>query len=365
MYLHKLTLSNFKSYDEAEFLFCDKINCFVGDNGVGKTNLLDAIHYLAFCKSYFTSVDTYNIRHGQDFFAIHGLWAHGDQSDLLQCVQKKGQRKKFLLNKKEYDRLADHIGMIPLVMISPYDRDLINDGSEIRRKYIDSVISQFDRIYLDDLINYNKALNQRNALLKLFAERQTFEPGSLDIWDEKLVLLGTLIHSKRRVFLEEFVPIFRKYYRIISGDSETVDIRYVSQLHERPMKELLDESLARDRMTQFTSAGTHKDDLDFMMGDFPVKRYGSQGQQKSFVVAVKLAQFDFTRNKKGFKPILLLDDVFDKLDDHRVEQLIKLVSEDNFGQVFITDTQEEKMNRIFSRIPISHKIFRIPGDEVR
>ena len=361
MYLHKLTLSNFKSYDEAEFQFSDKINCFVGNNGVGKTNLLDAIHYLAFCKSYFTNVDSHNIRHGTDYFAIHGSCFRGDTlPDNLQCIQKKGQRKKFLLNKKEYERLADHIGMVPLVMISPYDRDLINDGSEIRRKYTDSVICQFDHIYLDDLINYNKALFQRNALLKHFAERQTFDDSSLEIWDEQLITLGSAIHLKRKAFLEEFIPIFRKYYRFISGDTETVDICYLSQLNNSPIRELLTEFLRKDRATQFTNAGIHKDDLDFMMGGFPVKRYGSQGQQKSFVVAVKLAQFEFTKEKKGFKPILLLDDVFDKLDDRRVEQLINLVSENNFGQVFITDTQEEKVRKIFDPISIDHKIFRIP-----
>jgi len=361
MYIQRLTLSNFKNYEEAEFHFSDKINCFVGNNGVGKTNLLDAIHYLAFCKSYFTATDLHNIRHGEDFFAIHGsCFRGGSVPDLLQCVQKKGQRKKFLLNKKEYERLADHIGTVPLVMISPYDRDLINDGSESRRKYIDSVISQFDRLYLDDLINYNKALFQRNALLKLFAERGSFDAGSLEIWDEQLIPLGEAIYTRRQAFLAEFIPIFRKYYRFISGDTEVVDIRYVSQLHERPARELMSESLKRDRSTQFTNTGIHKDDLEYLMGGYPVKRYGSQGQQKSFVVAVKLAQFDFTKGRKGFKPILLLDDVFDKLDDLRVEQLIKLVSENSFGQVFITDTQEEKVRRIFDAIPIGHKIFRIP-----
>ncbi len=363
MYISKLILTNFKNYGEAEFQFCDKINCFVGNNGVGKTNLLDAIHYIAFCKSYFTSIDTHNIRHGEEFFAIHGSCFRGESApDTLQCIQKKGQRKRFLLNKKEYDRLADHIGTVPLVMISPYDRDLINDGSEIRRKYTDSVISQFDRVYLDDLINYNKALFQRNTLLRHFAERQVFDAASLETWDEQLISLGEAIYVRRQAFLEEFIPIFRKYYTFISGDNETVDIRYVSHLHERPAREMLAESLKKDRATQFTNTGIHKDDLEYIMGGYPVKRYGSQGQQKSFVVAIKLAQFDFTRARKGFKPILLLDDVFDKLDDLRVEQLIKLVSEHSFGQVFITDTREEKVRRIFDAIPISHKIFRIPGD---
>jgi DNA replication and repair protein RecF len=360
MYLNKLTLSNFKSYSEAEFLFSEKINCFVGPNGAGKTNLLDAIHYLAFCKSYFTSVDSHNIRHGGDYFSIHGNCFRNTVSpDLLQCIQKRGQRKRFLFNKKEYDRLADHIGTVPLVMISPYDRDLINDGSEIRRKYIDSVISQFDHLYLDALISYNKALFHRNTLLKHFADRQTFDASSLEIWDEQLCKLGENVFTVRKTFLEEFIPIFKKYYRFISGGNEEVDVKYISQLHETPVRQLMEGSLARDRVTQFTNTGIHKDDLDFLMDGYPVKRFGSQGQQKSFVVAIKLAQFDFTRSRKGFKPILLLDDVFDKLDDHRVEQLILLVSENNFGQVFITDTQEEKVRRIFDAISIDHKIFRI------
>lgn len=363
MFVEKLTLSNFKNFGEASFRFSEKINCFVGRNGVGKTNLLDAIHYLAFCKSYFSAVDTQNIRHGEEYFAIHGeCRRNGSHPDSLQCIQKKGQRKRFLLNKKEYERLADHIGMVPVVMISPYDRDLINDGSEARRKYTDSVISQFDRSYLDDLISYNKALYHRNALLKQFAERLPFDQASLETWDEQLIRLGSSIHEKRKAFLLEFIPIFRKYYRFISGDSETVDIRYVSQLETSSMRDLMTGSLKKDLITQFTNAGIHKDDLEFLTGEFPVKRFGSQGQQKSFVVAVKLAQFEYMSGKKGFKPILLLDDLFDKLDDLRVEQLIKLVGESSFGQVFITDTQEEKIRRIFDAMAIDHKIFRIPFD---
>ena len=363
MFLQRITLANFKNYREADFHFSDKINCFVGNNGVGKTNLLDAVHYLAFCKSYFTSMDVQNIRHGEEFFSVHGTCCRNEATpDYIQCIQQRGQRKRFLLNRKEYDRLADHIGMIPLVMISPYDRDLINDGSELRRKYADSVISQFDRVYLEDLIGYNKTLIQRNTLLKQFAASGRFDHGVLEVWDDPLIRLGTAIFEKRKAFLDEYLPIFRQYYRVISGDLEEVDIRYQSQLHDRPFVEIMQASLDRDRAAQFTCSGIHKDDLDFLMGGYPVKRFGSQGQQKSFVVA--LAQFDFTRAKKGFRPVLLLDDVFDKLDERRVEQLIRLVSEDSFGQVFITDTQEEKIRRIFEGCAIDHKIFRIPGESV-
>ncbi|MCX6243129.1 MAG: DNA replication/repair protein RecF [Bacteroidetes bacterium] len=360
MYLKKLTLTNFKNYSQADYQFTDKINCFVGNNGVGKTNLLDAIHYLSFCKSYFNPIDSQNIRHQEDFFAINGVYIRKEDSpEHLQCIQKRNHRKKFLLNKKEYDRLADHIGQFPLVMISPYDRDLINDGSELRRKYIDSVISQFDKFYLDDLINYHKALFQRNALLKTFSERKYFDTGELEIWDEQMIRLGTIIHEKRKTFLDQFIPIFRHYFNFISCEEEKVDILYQSQLSDGEYGALLADAVGRDRSAQYSTVGIHKDDLDFMISGYPAKRFGSQGQQKAFVIAIKLAQFDYTRNIKGFKPVLLLDDVFDKLDDLRVQQLISLVSENNFGQVFITDTSEDRIRKIFDNMEIEHKIFRI------
>jgi DNA replication and repair protein RecF len=361
MYLQKLILTGFKNYSQAEFVFSEKINCFVGNNGVGKTNLLDAIHYLSFCKSCFTSLDAQNIRHGEEYFAIHGSYQRGDDTlDLVQCIQKKNQRKRFMINKKEYERLADHIGNFPLVMISPYDRDLINDGSELRRKYIDSVISQFDKFYLDDLIQYNKALVQRNALLKSFGEQHYFDAVSLETWDEPMIRLGEQIFNKRTSFLEQFIPLFREYFRFLSNGTETVDIRYVSQNGGNSYRETFKAALAKDRAAQYCTIGVHKDDLDFILDDYPVKKFGSQGQQKSFVIAVKLAQFDYTRNIKGFKPVLLLDDVFDKLDDLRVKQLIKLVSENSFGQVFITDTSRERIISIFDSMEIDHLIFNIP-----
>jgi DNA replication and repair protein RecF len=365
MYLQKLILTGFKSYSQAEFEFSEKINCFVGNNGVGKTNLLDAIHYLSFCKSFFTSLDAQNIRHGDDFFAIHGHFQRGDDTtDLVQCIQKKNHRKRFLINRKEYERLADHIGNFPLVMISPYDRDLINDGSELRRKYIDSVISQFDKFYLDDLIQYNKALFQRNALLKSFGEHHFFDAIALETWDEQMIRLGEQLFLRRNSFLEQFIPLFQQYFRLLSNGSETVDIRYVSQCTGSSYREAFKAAQSKDRLAQYTTMGIHKDDLDFTIDDYPVKKFGSQGQQKSFVIAVKLAQFDYTRNVKGFKPILLLDDVFDKLDDLRVAQLIKLVSENSFGQVFITDTSRQRIGSIFDSMDIGHKVFGIPvGDD--
>jgi DNA replication and repair protein RecF len=360
MYLKNISLFNFKNYSRAEYLFSDKINCFAGNNGVGKTNLLDAIHYLSFCKSFFNPVDMQNIRHGEEFFTLQGSFIRNDDTQVqVQCIQKRNHRKRFLMNKKEYDRLADHIGNFPLVMISPYDRDLINDGSEIRRKYIDSVISQFDKLYLDDLIQYQKALVHRNALLKSFADRRTFSSSELETWDEQMIQRGEAVYVKRKEFLEKFTPLFSHYFNFISGDNETVNIVYQSRLHEGPFREILENALSSDRSAQYSTAGIHKDDLDFLISAYAVKKFGSQGQQKSFVIAMKLAQFDYTRNIKGFKPILLLDDVFDKLDDLRVKQLINLVSENNFGQVFITDTSEERLRRIFETLPIDHKIFVI------
>ncbi len=334
MYLKNLRLTNFKNYEEAELQFSDKINCFVGANGVGKTNLLDAIYYLSFCKSYFNPVDTQNIKHEEDFFAIHGTYnRNGDDSNKVSCIQKRNHRKQFMLNGKEYERLADHIGLFPLVMISPYDRDLINEGSDVRRKYIDSVISQFDKIYLDNLINYNRALFQRNSLLKGFAEREYYDLSLIEIWNEQLIKFGMDIYRKRKDFIQDFLPVFKQYFSIISNNREEVDITYESQLHDKTLDKLLKESFEKDKVLRYTTAGIHKDDLSFGINSYPLKRFGSQGQQKSFIIAIKLAQFDYTKNIKGFKPILLFDDIFDKLDETRVTQLIQLVSQDSFGQV--------------------------------
>jgi DNA replication and repair protein RecF len=365
MYLQKLILNNFKNCEEATLHFSDKINCFIGDNGAGKTNILDGIFYLSFCKSYFNNIDTQNILHDRDYFAIHGTYSrNGDQADKVSCLQKVNHKKSFRINSKEYERLADHIGLFPLVMISPYDRDLINEGSDQRRKYIDGVISQFDRIYLDNLISYNKALSQRNALLKSFADSSSFNRASLEIWDRQLSDYGTLIFQRREEFIESLIPIFQQYFEEISGGRETVSINYDSQLHERGLEELLSVSVEKDRRLKYTTTGIHKDDLAFTIGGYPLKKFGSQGQQKSFVIALKLAQFEFTKKLKGFKPILLFDDIFDKLDDHRVSHIISLVGHDNFGQVFITDTQEKRIEKLFAESTIDHMIFKVESGAV-
>lgn len=360
MFLQRLSVSNFKNYEEVSLQFSDKINCFIGDNGAGKTNLLDAIHYLSFCKSYFNPVDTQNIRHHENFFSIHGTYLkNGDSPDTISCIQKTEHRKIFKFNQKEYERLADHIGLFPLVMVSPYDRDLINEGSDVRRRYLDGVISQFDKLYLDNLINYNKALAQRNALLKHFADTRSFNPAMLEIWDRQLTDYGHKIHDKRKSFLNEFVPIFQRYFDFISEGKETVALQYVSQLFDRELDQLLAVSVEKDRMARFTTHGIHKDDLELLISGYPLKKFGSQGQQKSYIIAIKLAQFDYTRNIKGFKPVLLFDDIFDKLDEKRVHQLIRLVSENSFGQVFISDTQRSRIERLFEEVKIDHRIFRI------
>lgn len=360
MHLKQLKFTNFKNYEEGDISFSPKINCFIGNNGVGKTNILDAIYYLSFCKSYFNPIDSQNIRHTQDFFAIHGYYEQKNGSnDKVQCVLKPNKKKQFKLNEKEYDRLADHIGLFPLVMISPYDRDLINNHSDVRRKYLDGVISQFNGLYLTNLLNYNKSLQQRNALLKSFAENRNFDAELLEMWDHKLNDLGSQIFEVRAQFIEDFRPIFQKYFSFISDGKEEVGIQYNSQLHKSELSLLLKESLRKDQAIRYTSVGIHKDDLEFTISSYPIKKYGSQGQQKSFVIAIKLAQFEYMRQIKNQKPILLLDDIFDKLDSHRVEQIVKLVNEEEFGQVFITDTQKERIEHIFENNSMDHKIFSI------
>ena len=360
MYLHELKLANFKNCESADMVLSEKVNCFVGLNGAGKTNILDSIYYLSFCKSFFGATDKMNIRHNQDFFSIHGLYSHDEKEDeLVSCIQKRDAQKSFRFNKKEYSRLSDHIGKFPLVMISPYDRDLINEGSDLRRKFIDGVISQFDPLYLNALLKYNRALQQRNTQLKQFAETRTFDRDLLRLWDDQLIMNAEDIHAKRQQFLKEFLPIFQHYYEIVSGGNEQVGIVYQSRLSEKPLRELLDESLNADCHSGYTNVGIHKDDLEFELDGHQLKKFGSQGQQKSFVVSIRLAQFEFNYQKIGYKPILLLDDIFDKLDDQRVMKLVRLVGDNHFGQVFITDTQRKRVECLFDDTDINHKIFEV------
>ncbi|MBL0104013.1 MAG: DNA replication/repair protein RecF [Bacteroidetes bacterium] len=364
MHLHSLSLVNFKNYPAAELMFSSGVNAFTGNNGEGKTNLLDAVHYLALCKSYFNPSDVQNIRQGEDFFVVQGNFELNNVPEMVSCGFKRGQKKVLKRNQKEYERLADHIGMIPVVMISPTDSTLITDGSEERRKFLDSIISQFNPHYLDDLINYGRVLSQRNAYLKQAFQSRRFDIDSLSIWDEQLIPLGNRIFDVRKEFVEAMLPIFRHYYNFISGGKEEVEIRYDSYLVDDTFSVQLANALEKDRIMQYTTVGTHKDDLLFMIGGFPAKRFASQGQQKSFLVALKLAQFDYMAKQKGMKPILLLDDIYDKLDDKRISRLMELVSKHNFGQIFITDTHTERVLEIFDRIQVDIKCFFLQGGNI-
>ena len=365
MHLSKIQLLNFKNYTEAELEFASGVNCFSGNNGSGKTNILDAIHYLGLCKSYFNPVDSQNIRYDEGFFVVQGNFVHKGNEDLIYCALKRNQKKKFSFNKTEYSRLSDHIGLIPMVMISPTDHELITGGSEERRRLIDSIISQYNKLYLDDVIAYNKALSQRNSLLKQFNYNGPFDTEALEIWDEQLIGYGNRIYEARVKFVKNFLPLFRDFFEYISGGNEKVDIEYSSQLHENSLAELLIRNRGKDKIIQFTSAGIHKDDLEMNIHGYQIKKFGSQGQQKSFLVALKLAQFQFFGMKKGIKPILLLDDIFDKLDEMRVTKLMELVSRENFNQIFITDTHGDRVTEIFERINVPVKMFEVENGTVK
>ena len=357
MFLKNLKLTNFKSYEEAEFSFDENVNGIVGKNGSGKTNLLDAIYYLSFCKSYFSAQDIFSVRFDTDFFAIHGEFYNADTQNNTQvsCTYKNGH-KSMRANKKEYQRLSAHIGQFPVVMVSPYDSDIINEGSEVRRKFFDMIIAQFDKEYLQELISYRKLLQQRNALLKQFLDSGRSEPELLQILDEQMIPLGTFIHERRRDFIEGVQPIFQQHYARLADDAEQVTISYQSGLQETSYAEGLRQNAVADTRSGFTNFGVHKDDFLFFINGQPVKRFGSQGQQKSFSLALRLAQFDYSYQRKQIKPILLLDDIFDKLDKSRISALLQMVGQEHFGQVFITDTDEVRVSQILNAHGIQHKI---------
>ncbi len=359
MYCQQLSVVQFKNLPDLKVDLSPKFNCFAGHNGAGKTNLLDAIYYLSFCKSFTNAVDSQNIAFDHEFFVIQGDYRVNGRTDSLYCGLKRGQRKVFKRNKKEYDRLSDHIGAYPLVLLSPADSRLILGGSEERRKFVDGVISQYNKEYLHKLIAYNKALQQRNALLKTFAEKRRFDQETLEVWDEQLIDNGQFIHKERAGFFTSFLPVFREYYSFLSHHNEETDIIYDTQLDKRDLRSLLEESRQKDRIAQHTTAGIHKDDLSFLIHNEPVKKFGSQGQQKSFIIALRLAQFVFTKKIKGLNPMLLFDDIFDKLDESRVTQLMKLVSREDFGQVFVTDTHPERLEKLFENIPSACKLFEM------
>lgn len=359
MFLKQISVVNFKNFASLELSFNPKINFLVGDNGEGKTNLLDAIYYLTFCKSFLNPIDSQNIKIGEGFFMAQGEFEKSERLHHVHCGIKKGQKKSFKINKKEYEKLADHIGEFPLVIVSPSDRNLISEGSDLRRKFLDGILAQYDKKYLEALLQYNKVLSQRNALLKYFFKERTFSQEQLEVWDSQMVNLGEVILQKRTTLTKDFIPVFQKYYEKISGSKEVVDLAYESQLIDHDFQELLNQSVKKDIQRQFSNVGIHKDDLLFTLKGNSIKKFASQGQQKTFLIALKLAQLEFLKEVKKQTPILLLDDIFDKLDEHRVGQLLELVNSNEFGQIFITDTDLGRTERILKKINSEHVIFEV------
>ena len=362
MILRKISIINYRNIETANIELSPKFNCFVGKNGMGKTNFLDAVYYLSFCRSNITTVDAQVLRHEQEFFVIEGDYTNeiGDD-ERIYCGMKRGQRKHFKRNKKEYKRLSQHIGLIPIIYVSPYDTNIIDSGSDERRRMMDMVIAQYDNEYLQALNNYNKALQQRNALLKVEEEP---DPLLFDMWEQQMASEGTTIFQKRTVFVEQLKPVFERIYKKVANADETVSLNYSSHGQRGDLLEIIRRDRAKDRIMGFSLHGIHRDELEMTLDGYPVKREGSQGQHKTFAIALKLAQFDFLKNTNSkTTPILLLDDIFDKLDASRVQQIISLVAGDDFGQIFITDTNREHLDSILEHSAFEYKIFEIPIKE--
>ena len=361
MYLTNLSIINFKNIREAELSFSPGINCFFGKNGEGKTNLLDAIYYLSFCKSHSNPVDSQNITHDADFFVLQAHYKGKEVQEEIYCGMKRKQKKIFKRNKKEYERLSEHIGRIPLVLISPSDEELIREGSDERRRFMDMVISQYDHAYMDALMSYNKTLQQRNALLK----NEAFKDESLwAMYEEMMAADAEVIFHKRAAFIEDFTPVFESFYQNISGGKECIQLNYSSHLSEGNLTTKLFNSRQRDEILGYTTVGIHKDDLIMELDGHPIKRVGSQGQNKSYLIALKLAQYDFLKKAGKSTPILLLDDLFDKLDATRVERIINLVAGKEFGQIFITDTNRENSDHLLLRTGEDYRIFQVENGQI-
>lgn len=361
MILKKLSILNYKNIIQTEVDFSPKMNCFFGNNGMGKTNLLDAIHYLSFCKSHTNTPDSQIIHAEKDLCVVQGTYDYEGREEEIFCAMRPRQRKQFKRNKKEYDKLSEHIGLLPLVMVSPADSDLIRGGSEERRRFLDVIISQQDKPYLHALIQYNKALLQRNTLLK----NQCTDDSLYEVLEMQLSRYGQMVYEKRRLLVEDFTPIFNEYYQTICRSAEVVGLQYVSRLETQDLLETLTATRERDRVLGYTSSGIHKDELEMTLNDALIRRVGSQGQNKTYLIALKLAQFVFLSQKGRTTPILLLDDIFDKLDASRVEEIIKLVSSDAFGQIFITDTNRKYLDEILSTMGNAYALFRVEQGEVQ
>lgn len=358
MFVHKLILQNFKNHSIKKFEFSSQINCFVGNNGVGKTNILDSLHYLSVGKSFLSNSDSNHIKRDEDFFSIEGNIIHEEKEDIIKIIYQRENRKIIKKNDKNYSKIAEHVGYLPSVMISPYDQNLISDGSESRRKFIDTLISQINSEYLFNLIQYQKTLQQRNALLKSFQKNRYFDADNLEIYNQPLIDFGKKIHEKRKMFSQDILPIVQHFYSVISNDKENISIHYQSDL-ETSFEELLQKNLEKDKILTYTSKGIHKDDLIFEMNEQGIKKIGSQGQQKTFLISLKLAQMNIIKKQTGKPPILLLDDIFDKLDDLRVAQLIELVNQENFGQIFITDTHKDRTKEVIRNITDDNIVFEL------
>ncbi|MGE4587594.1 MAG: DNA replication/repair protein RecF [Mangrovibacterium sp.] len=364
MYLEHLSLVNFKNLEELDLRFSPGLNCFIGNNGAGKTNLMDAVYYLSFCKSFLNPVDSMNIRHHAGFFVIQGKYRRLEQEENIYCGVKNGEKKHFKRNRKEYKRLSGHIGLLPLVIVTPSDTSLITGGSEDRRKFLDALISQYDAVYLDQLIRYNRALQQRNIQLKQFASGNFFSRDMLEVWDEQIIRFGKMIHEKRVEYILKLEPVFQQYYELISGGREKTGLHYQSQLTDDAFENLMQGNMKKDCLLQYTTAGIHKDDIRFALDEHPLKKLGSEGQKKTYLVALRLAQYDFIKQMSGLTPLLLLDDIFDKLDKHRVKQLIGLVANDHFGQIFITDTNREHLDQIIREVSEESSFFTVNNGKV-
>ena len=370
MILRRLSILNYKNIREASLELSPKINCFIGHNGVGKTNVLDAVYYLSFCRSASNPIDSQVIRHEEPFCVIEGEYESdsqhpiGDSQQLLiSCGMKRGVKKHFKRNKKEYKRLSEHIGLIPLVVVSPSDTMLIEGSSEERRRLMDMVISQYDRSYIEALSRYNNAHQQRNTLLK--QEDPAPDPMLLQIWEEQMAESGEVIYQKRNAFVQELIPLFQQFYNQISAGRETVGLNYTSHCQRGPLLEVIQRDRHKDLAVGFSLHGVHRDDLEFTLDGHLMKREGSQGQNKTYAIALKLAQFDFLkRTASQTTPLLLLDDIFDKLDAQRVEQIVRLVSGDAFGQIFITDTNRDHLDQILKASALDYKIFYVDNGEI-
>jgi len=359
VFLKKISIINYKNILDKEYELDPKINCFVGNNGVGKTNILDAVYHLSMGKSYFNVKNDQLINRGKDYMLVDGVFELNNKNESIVFSLKIGEKKVLKRNGKPYKKFSNHIGLIPVVLISPYDNDLINEGSSERRKFIDSIISQNDKEYLINLIAYTRVIQNRNKLLKQYNRSVDFDLDTIKVYDDQIYKLSEPIFKARDKFIKEFTHLVLEKYKHISDDKEKISIEYKSDLINNNIENLIKDSFQKDVILQYTSVGLHKDDFVFNIDENRIKRFGSQGQQKSFLIALKLAQFDYLKNETGNSPILLMDDIFDKLDLMRVKRIVEIVNSTNFGQLFLSDTDKERIEKVLSSLNLSSKIFEV------